>query len=154
MFIRRSEKSQAMTEEFSMSKDTASLLAQLKQLTAGLLFQSESDYPVVPFTLPDNGKQTPSVNDLTALLKTRASGGPVKEMDFEQFFSNATQVQEWQGPEELETVKRFQALVKTLKENLGEIKVYQVGEIAVDVYVVGRTASGDWAGVSTKVVET
>jgi hypothetical protein len=142
-----------MTEEFSMSKDTASLLAQLKQLTAGLLFQSESDYPVVPFTLPDNGKQTLSVNDLTSLLKTR-SGGPVREMDFEQFFSNATQVQEWQGPEELETVKRFQALVKTLKENLSEIKVYKVGEIEADVYVIGRTTSGDWAGVSTRVVET
>jgi hypothetical protein len=142
-----------MTEEFSMSKDTASLLAQLKQLTAGLLFQSESDYPVVPFTLPDNGKQTLSVNDLTSLLKTR-SGGPVKEMDFEQFFSNTTQVQEWKGPEELETVKRFQSLIKTLKENLNEIKVYKVGEIEADVYVIGRTTSGDWAGVSTRVVET
>jgi len=136
-----------------MSETTASLLEELKKLTADLQFQSESDYPVEPFTLSGKGKTSLSAKDVASMSKTNPDG-PVKEADFDQFFSNATQEQDWQGPEERESVKRFQALVKTLKENLSDIKVYKVGDIEMDVYVVGRTSSGDFAGVSTKVVET
>jgi hypothetical protein len=48
---------------------------------------------------------------------------------------------------------RFRQLVRALKENLADVKVFLVGGTVKDVYVVGRTDSG-WAGVRTKVVET
>lgn len=61
---------------------------------------------------------------------------------------------ERRDPEEQEAVKRFQALVKFLRERLTGIKVYKAGKVEKDVYVVGRTAEGDFAGVFTRVVET
>jgi hypothetical protein len=32
--------------------------------------------------------------------------------------------------------------------------VYRLGTVEIDVYIAGKTPSGDLAGVSTKVVET
>jgi hypothetical protein len=131
------------------------LLKELKKLTKDLQFQSESDYPVEPLLIPAKGKASLSAQDVVEFTKQdTSSGATVKELDFDQFFSAATEEQDWQSPEEREVVERFQTLVKTLKENLTDIKVYRVGDTEADVYVLGRTASGDFAGVSTKVVET
>jgi hypothetical protein len=142
-----------MAEKFSMNKDTTALLNELKKLTKGLRYQSESDYAVEPFAL--DGKERPvlKAEDVAALSKSK-SNAPVKQMDVDQFFSNAVEEQDWYGPEELQTARQFQALVKMLKEKLADLKVYEVGEVEMDAYVIGKTASGDWAGVSTKVVET
>ncbi|MEL7246133.1 MAG: nuclease A inhibitor family protein, partial [Cyanobacteria bacterium J06573_2] len=56
--------------------------------------------------------------------------------------------------EERETAKKYQALVETLKQNLDNIQVYKIGEVEIDVYIVGQLKSGDWVGLSTKAVET
>jgi len=55
---------------------------------------------------------------------------------------------------EKEEVRKFRDLVQTLKKTLKDIKVFKVGKVEADVYIVGRTESGDWAGLKTKVVET
>jgi len=42
-----------------------------------------------------------------------------------------------------------------LKEQLSGVQVYKVGDEAEkQVYIVGRTKEGRWAGVKTTVVET
>ncbi|MEG4058903.1 MULTISPECIES: nuclease A inhibitor family protein [unclassified Microcoleus] len=51
-------------------------------------------------------------------------------------------------------MKRFQNLVRVLKQNLSNIQVYQVGNVSIDAYIVGVTDGCDWAGLSTKLVET
>jgi hypothetical protein len=80
---------------------------------------------------------------------------PVKKLNFKTFFANATQEQDWYGAEEQETARRFQALVRLLTEHLRDMQVFKIGKtIEYAVYVVGRTTAGDFAGVSTKVVET
>jgi hypothetical protein len=134
-----------------MNKKDASLSRELKRLTAGLMFQSESDYPVEPFVQASKGKQPMSAQDFVATKKT---DGTVKTVEFDSFFANATQEQDWQDEDARRRVKKFQALVKFLKENLSGIEVYKVGDAESDVYVVGKTASGSLAGVTTKVVET
>lgn len=131
-----------------MSNDKPSLTAELKQATEGLTYQSESDYPVKPFFTKGNGRKSLKASDIFKNKK------PVKQIDIDEFFNNVTREENWYGPDELNTTKRFQDLVKTLKENLTDIKVYKAGKVEMDVYVVGRTADGDFAGVSTKVVET
>ncbi len=134
------------------SRDAASVSKELKKLTRGLLFQSESDYPVEPFARAAKGQEALSARDIAA-AKADADT-PVSEVEFESFFANATQEQDWQDDEARANVRRFQALVKFLKENLADLKVYKVGDTEADVYVLGKTASGDLAGVTTKVVET
>lgn len=126
----------------------SSIAGELRRLTQGLTFMSESDYPVEPFHMEGKGRKSLKASDLPTPRK------PVRQADFDTFFGAATTVEDWHGPEERESVKRFQELVKFLKEHLTGIKVYKVGKAEMDVFVVGRTAEGDFAGVSTKVVET
>lgn len=136
-----------------MSKGDASLLRELKKLTKGLAYMSESDYPVEPFAQKVSGQPPPSAQDIVAAKKSDPKA-PVKEIDFEQFFNSATQEQDWQSAEAREQAKKFQALVKTLKDNLSEIKVYRIGDTQADVYVIGKTAAGNFAGIKTTIVET
>jgi hypothetical protein len=50
---------------------------------------------------------------------------------------------------------RFDKLAGAIKGQLSGVKVYKVGdEPERQVYVVGRTADGQWAGLKTTVVET
>lgn len=129
-------------------KDQPSLINELKKATAGLLFQSESDYPVKPFFMKGNGQKAIKASDI---VKDKR---PIKQVGFEEFFTVATKEEDWYGPDEQKTVKQFQDLVKILKGNLSDIKIYKSGKVEMDVYVVGKTSDGDFAGISTKVVET
>jgi hypothetical protein len=124
--------------------------SRLKGLTAGLSFQSESDYPVEPFE--EKAAGAASARDLVAAKG--GAGAAVRELDFDSFFADAVKEQDWHDEEARARVKKFQALIKFLKESLTDIKVYRVGGTEADVYVVGKTAAGDFAGVKTKVVET
>jgi hypothetical protein len=122
-----------------------SLNEQLKKLTRVLSFQSESDYPVRPFFEEGKGR------------KSYEAKKPSKQVDFDSFFANATADEDWHGEEEKESARRYRELVAALKSGLVDIKVYKVGKASgaeFDIYVVGRTPGGDFAGVTTKVVET
>jgi hypothetical protein len=61
---------------------------------------------------------------------------------------------DWKGAEELAIARRYQALLRLLKENLNDLKVYRVGRINIAVYIIGRSKAGNWLGISTRVVET
>jgi hypothetical protein len=133
-----------------MAKSDASMMRELKRLTKGLQFQSESDYPVEPFA-PDAGRGADSARDVITSVK----GDPeARAVDFDNFFAAATEEQDWHDADARARVRKFQALIKYLKENLTDIQVFKVGDAESDVYVIGRTASGNFAGVKTKVVET
>ena len=129
----------------------ASLPGRLKSLTEGLSYQSESDYPVEPYVR--------AASDGAPAAEEFAKGregddAAVRELDFDSFFGNYTGEQDWWGEEERAAAKKFQALVRFLKESLKDIKVYRVGDVEADVYVVGKTDAGGFAGVKTKIVET
>lgn len=132
-------------------KDGASMLGSLKSLTEGLSYQSESDYAVEPYAR-EAGKGAPNAEEFSK--GREGDDAAVRELNFDSFFGNYTDEQDWWGEEERAVAKKFQALVGFLKASLKEIKVYRVGDVEADVYVVGKTESGDFAGVKTKIVET
>jgi hypothetical protein len=136
-----------------MNKDDDSLLRNLKRLTKGLTFMSESDYPVEPFLQDGDGQAAPSAQDFVASKKSDPNAN-TRELDFSDFFNGATQQQDGQSGEARTQAARFQSLVRLLRDNLNDIHVYRVGDVEADVYVVGKTKSGRLAGVTTKVVET
>jgi hypothetical protein len=50
---------------------------------------------------------------------------------------------------------QFDNLAAAIKEQLSGVKVYKVGdEPEKQVYFVGKTSDGQWAGLKTTVVET
>jgi hypothetical protein len=129
---------------------TTAILDTLKQATEGLLYTSESDYPFDVFLW-----QTNTLTPKQLLTKTKhAKNTPVQVGDFAQFFAQVTEEKDWYGPEEKEKVAKYKQLVNTLQTLLSDIQVYRVGEIEIDVYLVGKTSEGSLAGISTKVVET
>lgn len=144
-------KAESVAKESVTKDDGPSLSDKLKSLTDGLSYQSESDYAVEPYTrAADEG--APSAAEFAK--GREGDDAAVRELDIDSFFGNYTQEQDWWGDDERATAKKFQALVAFLKENLTDIKVYRVGDVEADVYIVGKTASGNYAGVKTKIVET
>ncbi|RCJ36904.1 nuclease [Nostoc minutum NIES-26] len=132
---------------------TNEITKKLKQASDGLLFMSESDYPFEVFFWSAQAKET--LTDQKLLQLTGHSQDVLVEtVDLDYLFRNSAQEKDWHDRQQKETVKKFQSLVETLKANLSDIQVYRVGTINIDVYIVGKTPSGDLAGLSTKVVET
>ena len=133
-----------------MRKSDEQLTEELRAATRGLLFMSESDYPFEVFKW---GNAEPTREFLRGLAG-KDSSATVETRGAREFFRAAASEPEWKGEAELAVARRFQALVRLLETSLSDLKVYRVGEIDIRVYVAGRAPSGNWLGVSTRVVET
>ena len=131
------------------------LLETLKKQSKGLLYLSEADFAVKPFlwTKAEMGPEPLTPEKIKTLLKLKADA-PLETVTFENFFAPAVTLEDWFGDEEKQSAAQFQTLVETLKTHLTELTVYKMGEAKKTVVVIGKTSDGDYAGVTTKVVET
>jgi hypothetical protein len=114
----------------------------LQKACKGLLFPSESEAKLEPF-LWTNG------NTLTQARLLDLSGSPkntpIEEMTLDSLFRVVPK----------EERPPFDKLAKVLQEQLSTIKVYKLGEQPEkQVFIVGKTTDGQWAGLKTMVVET
>ena len=130
---------------------TDSIATQLKQASNGLLCLSETDAPFEVIHWQTQEQLTPAK---LLQLTNHPPDAPVEVVTVDEFFAIATQEENWHDEEKGETVKWFQNLVSILKQNLSQLQVYRVGDINIDAYIVGMSPSGDWTGLSTKLVET
>lgn len=129
------------------------LLKQLHEAAHGLLYPSETDAPFEAFAWQNIKDDFFSIEKL--LLVTRHKRDtPVEGLELEEFFAPQSRIEEWMDDTERTTAERFQNLHDTLQHLLSDISVYRVGVVNVDVYIVGKTDDGYYAGVSTKIVET
>jgi hypothetical protein len=125
-----------------MKKAKDPVLAALAQASKGLRYTSETDAPLEPFAWKDG-------DDLTEdRLRQRAgaeAGTPVERTTLDAFF-HAVPSEDRPG---------FDKLAEVLRAQLSGVQVYKVGDEAErQVYVVGKTRDGRWAGLKTTVVET
>lgn len=127
------------------------LLEELERATEGLLFMSESDHPFQ--TVFWSGRIEVTSQYLQELTGQGADA-PVEVVSLDDFFRAAASEPEWKGDEELALAKRYQALLRLLKEQLHDPKVYRVGRSSKAVYIVGRSSAENFVGLSTRVVET
>ena len=130
---------------------TDSIADQFQQASKGLLFLSESDAPFEVIHWPAQGELTPPK---LLQLTGHPPDAPVELRTVDDFFAIATQEEDWHDQDERETVQRFHNLVSILKQNLSQLQVYRVGSTDIEAYIVGVTDGGEWAGLSTKLVET
>lgn len=121
------------------------LLVEIEKSTAGLTYISETDADVEPYY----GERVPSIeiDHLTADKR-------YERIDPKIFFERLTIEKDWFGAREKERAKRFALLQKLLEENLRGITVFRIGDIQIDIYVVGLDADGNLIGIKTKAVET
>lgn len=118
------------------------VLKDLKAATKGLLFPSETDAPLEAFAW--KGGDGPP--DASAV---RANAAVAKDAPVEQ-----TTLAELTRAIPEESRGDFLPLFAVLAHHLSGVTVFKVGTINTDVYIIGRTTDGQYAGVKTKVVET
>jgi hypothetical protein len=107
-----------------------------------LLFPSESEAPLEPFLWKDGGTLT---HERLLELAGAEEGTAIEETDLASLLRAVP-------PEDK---AKFDKLAKELQAQLSGIKVYKVGDEAErEVYLVGKTKAGQWAGLKTTVVET
>ena len=136
-----------------MPVSDAELIDHLQVAIADLRWMSESDYPFQAVYWEHQALETLTLPQLL-LLTEHDQETPVAVCDFEVFFNRVTQPQSWHGPEDQERVHRYQHLVETLYRYLTNLVVYQVGEIELDIYIVGQTFNNTVAGISTRAIAT
>ncbi|MGK4006481.1 nuclease A inhibitor family protein [Sorangium sp. So ce1036] len=127
------------------------LLASLEEAAQPLLFPSESDHPLRPFRW--DGGDVPSPSALRA-ARGAAAETPVEVTTVGDFFAPVLEPAEEAGDAALTDAGRYRQLVALLEAHLTDLRVYRVGSVDIDVYVLGRHPSGAWLGLRTKVVET
>ena len=115
----------------------------LAKASKGLLFPSETDAPLEPFLWENAGDKL--TKDRVRQLAGALKGAAVEETTLDDLLSTV--------PEE--DRPQFDKLAGAIKAQLSGVKVYKVGdEPERQVYVVGKTSDGKWAGLKTTVVET
>jgi hypothetical protein len=141
----------------SQADSSSRLVDTFKRAVEGLFFPSESDYPFeVRLWQGQAGEELTPETLLQSL--DRPVDTPVETADLQQVFAPATAEQDWYNSEEQATAQRFRSLVKLIEETLIDVKVYRLGQVEIDVYIVGKikaeSESNDWLMLSTQVVET
>ena len=137
--------------EVAKSSPSQGLAEQLKKAAEGLLYTSETDAEITPFV----GTAAEAVNREEIIKQTGAAAdAAVEEKDFAGFFARLTKIEDWYGDEEKETVQKFVRLKEVLENNIRDLKVFRIGKIELDVYVVGLDAENTFLGIKTKAVET
>lgn len=114
---------------------------------------SESEFPFEVVDWTDRAIAT--LTEAALLELTHHSPNDAIEIqDFDWFFEPAIVAQDWHSETEQAIVQHYQQLVTLLKQNLSNLRVYRIGKINLDIYILGQTETGDVAGIATKAVET
>jgi len=125
------------------------VIETLTQASQGLLMPSESEYPFEIFTWKNVELTAEKILELTNYPPETL----IEEVELDYFFRNVATEKDWHDKIQKENVAKFQNLVQVIKDNLAELRVYRIGTIEVNVYIVGKTNDGV-AGLATKVIET
>ncbi|RZM82353.1 nuclease A inhibitor family protein [Leptolyngbya iicbica] len=128
--------------------DTA-LIAQLKQSIDGLWLPSETE---APWTVPTWELTTGETDELLRVLR-RAADTPITEISLPALMAQIERRCRGYGEEGKAIAERHHALFDWLESVGDRWRVFRVGEVTVDVVVVGETAAG-YVALQTQSVET
>ena len=138
----------------SSSDDSdVALVKLLKPAVDGLLWMSESDYPIHPICF---SKSTlwPFTKTQMAKQLSEPSSVPSSVRPIAQLFNWVSAALNDSDPVERARAERFKALRSLLEDNLRSVRAYTFGEIDKDLIVLGETKEKQICGIVTRVVET
>jgi hypothetical protein len=125
-------------------------IQEIKKASEGLLFISETDHPFEIVEL----KEGNNIEEMLLQLTGKAPGPPIETQTLDHFFRNHIKSYETDTDEQKQNIRRFIQLKNVLNEHLSNIKVYRIGEVQVDAFIIGQLKNGKYAGLRTKLVET
>ncbi len=126
---------------------------ELMEVSNGLLMLSETDAPFEFFyhKKPDN---EPFDEDIVVEWDGKPGGTSVQVLTVDEFFKRMKNPHKDADETQKKNAERFKALEKKLNELLEDVKVYKLSDTTLPVYILGKTETGDYAGLKTLVVET
>lgn len=126
-----------------MAHDPPKELTELQKAVSGLTYPSDSDEPFDAFYWDGEGPSTAGEK----LASQIGTGRPIEPVAFESFFAQL---------QDADDAARYEQLRRTLKSQLIDPQVFRAsaGDVRVDVYLLGRTRDGNWAGVHTVSIES
>lgn len=123
----------------------------ITQIVSGLVFMSETDAEIFPFT----GTKTDAVTKETLLAQlNKETTTNIEERDFNEFFEPLIKFKDWFKAEERKMTEKFIELKDLLQQNLINKKVFRLGKKEIDIFVVGLDRENILRGIQTKAVET
>jgi hypothetical protein len=129
---------------------TAEIIDRLKQATTDLRWSSESDYPFEIVSWELGIELTPS--DLFSNIYD--TDLEIESISLTDLFEPVLSIEDWYEQAELDLVDRYTNLLDSINNNLAEVQVFRVGEVEIDIYIIGKTPTGDIIGLKTRSVET
>jgi hypothetical protein len=133
--------------------ENTDFLTQIAPLLPSLLYPSESDEPIEPVETYLNGADPLTVSHIKDWLMLPPSVY-VEEIPEADFWSSVVTIEEWFGEEERTQTEQFQQLQSVVEATLTERQVFRIGDVEIDVYLLGKPAEGSRVGLKTRVVET
>lgn len=126
---------------------------ELESALLGLLYRSESDYPLefVCWEKP-TGKSLDS-NFICAQLG-QAQDAKVEEADAQCLLEACCKIESWFDESERKMAQGFQELRRLLNQHVNNLRQFRVGEIEVVIVLVGEDETGNVVGFKTISVET
>jgi Nuclease A inhibitor-like protein len=129
---------------------TAEIIDRLKQATTDLRWSSESDYPFEIVSWELGIELTPS--DLFSNIYD--TDLEIESISLTDLFEPVLSIEDWYEQAELDLVDRYTNLLDSINNNLAEVQVFRVGEVEIDIYIIGKTPTGDIIGLKTRSIET
>lgn len=114
---------------------TSELAAQLKALTRGLWFPSETE---APWTLPTWTLTSLDPSEIRRVLR-RAPDIAVTEVTLDHLMKQVSRRCQGYGDEGEAIAQQHHALAKCLNHHCDTVRVFRVGNVTIDVLVIGQT---------------
>ena len=150
------------------SKARVSLTEEFTRAAKGILFSSESDYPLEFFTIPAKGVDDLTPDGFLNLLGLSFTlvaefnlplARLIEQRPLDQFFLSLEGWAEYKNsdttdPEVVAEFKKYRRVEVALNKRLTNLKFFRVGQVEVRCYVIGLDAQGHIAGLVTTSIET
>lgn len=133
--------------------DVGALQRRIESAATGLLYTSESDYPLV-YVRSATAVATPVQGADVPAAFGADPDAPVGILSLDDFFARHIERVDLADEVALARVRDWVRLRETLRHALTGVRVYRIGSIAVDCLVVGLDRQGHLVGVRTTAIET
>jgi hypothetical protein len=140
-----------LTTKKEKTKGARRLFSRIADACRGLNYVSETDAAVEPVAFGPAHDTTEAGFREAAALPPDAR---VETVPAEVFFAPVAAARPWHTTMQKKNAAGFAALWRLLESELEGVRVYRVGRVRIDIYVVGMDGGGEWTGVRTKAVET
>jgi len=126
---------------------------RLERAAEGLLYTSESDYPFDYFfrVATVRGALTPET--FRAILG-EPPGAEIEERSLDDFFARHIERVDPNDPVAQALVPRYRRLRETIRRSVNDVRVFRVGSVVIQCYVVGTNSDGNVVGLETTAIET